>query len=88
MTDDLHAAVAHNKQIRRTASQATARAIRAGLAVIEVPLPHREPVRRDTYLAVNGSAFRLLGAGNYRLRQELDRVVVVRIDPRYLSAQH
>lgn len=77
-TTDLRDAVAHNKQIRRTASQVAARAIRAGLAVIEIPLPHREPVRRDAYLAVNGSAFRLLGSGNYRLRQETDRVVIMR----------
>ena len=67
-----------NKRTRCTASQEAARQIRAGSAVIQIPLPDREPVRRDTYLAVNAAAYRLLGSGGYRLRQEPSSVTLIR----------
>ncbi len=42
------------------------------------PRPARQPGARDLYLRINGCAYRLWGAGRYRLRGDERHIEVIR----------
>lgn len=77
---DLARQVTRNREGRRNATWLTRQAFKQlgiGDAAV-IPLPTYQPARRDTYLAVNGEANRLLGPGRYQLRSAFEGVLVIR----------